>query len=429
MASNLSKALSANSGRILVWGLFAAVLLVMPVLFSSSLSQTMLSQMGIAIIVCLSYNMLLGQGGMLSFGHAVYSGMGSFLAIHTLNLVTSGLPLPVSLIPIVGGLSAMLVAVVLGWVTTKKAATPFAMITMGIGELVWAMSLMFPEFFGGEGGVSGNRVAGAKVFGITYGPQIQLYYLIAIYTFVCTALMFAFTRTPLGRMLNAVRDNPERVEFVGYDTQKVRYFAFIIAAFFAGISGGLAALNFEIVTSEVVSGYRSGAYLLFTFLGGATFFFGPIIGAILMVLAFVLLSEFTKAWLLYLGLIFLFMVMFAPGGVASLIMMNLRVASFGHFKKLIGSYVALFVTATIVLLGAAAMIEMVYHVQLNAALGPELEFLGARLDSKGFGSWLGALLVMAVGLGLFELCRRRFAVQWSEIQQSIETETRRRDAL
>ena len=429
MASNLSKALSANSGRILVWGLFAAVLLVMPVLFSSSLSQTMLSQMGIAIIVCLSYNMLLGQGGMLSFGHAVYSGMGSFLAIHTLNLVTSGLPLPVSLIPIVGGLSAMLVAVVLGWVTTKKAATPFAMITMGIGELVWAMSLMFPEFFGGEGGVSGNRVAGAKVFGITYGPQIQLYYLIAIYTFVCTALMFAFTRTPLGRMLNAVRDNPERVEFVGYDTQKVRYFAFIIAAFFAGISGGLAALNFEIVTSEVVSGYRSGAYLLFTFLGGATFFFGPIIGAILMVLAFVLLLEFTKAWLLYLGLIFLFMVMFAPGGVASLIMMNLRVASFGHLKKLIGSYVALFVTALIVLLGAAAMIEMVYHVQLNAALGPELEFLGARLDSKGFGSWLGALLVMAVGLGLFELCRRRFAVQWSEIQQSIETETRRRDAL
>ena len=245
--------------------------------------------------------MLLGQGGMLSFGHAVYSGMGSFLAIHTLNLVSGGWPLPVSLTPIVGGIAAMLVAVVLGWVTTKKAATPFAMITLGVGELVWAMSLMFPEFFGGEGGVSGNRISGGKPFGITFGPQIELYYLIAIYTFICTGLMFAFTRTPLGRMLNAVRDNPERVEFVGYDTQRVRYIAFIIAAFFAGISGGLAALNFEIVTSEVVSGYRSGAYLLFTFLGGATFFFGPILGGILMVLAFVLLSELTKAWLLYLG--------------------------------------------------------------------------------------------------------------------------------
>ena len=422
-----SKPASLTTGRVVVWGLFAVVLLVAPMLFDSSLSQTMLSQMGIAIIVCLSYNILLGQGGMLSFGHAVYSGMGSFLAIHTLNLVTGGLPLPVGLIPIVGGISAALIAILLGWVTTKKAATPFAMITLGIGELVWAMSLMFPEFFGGEGGVSGNRVAGPKTLGITYGPQIQLYYLIAIYTFICTGLMFAFTRTPLGRMLNAVRDNPERVEFVGYDTQMVRYIAFIIAAFFAGISGGLAALNFEIVTSEVVSGARSGAYLLFTFLGGATFFFGPIIGAILMVLAFVLLSEFTKAWLLYLGLIFLFMVMYAPGGVASLIMMNLRVAAFGHLKKLWGSYAVLAVTALLALAGAAAMIEMTYHLQLNAALGSELKFLGVMLDSKGMTSWLGSAVVMVAGLGLFEFFRRQFARKWGLIQESIEAEVKRRE--
>ena len=418
-----------NVGRAIVWTLFAVILLAAPLIFTSSLSQTMLSQMGIAIIVCLSYNILLGQGGMLSFGHAVYSGMGSFLAIHTLNQVSGGWPLPVSLIPIVGGVASMLVAILLGWVTTKKAATPFAMITLGIGELVWAMSLMFPEFFGGEGGVSGNRVVGAKTLGITYGPQIQLYYLIAFYTFISTALMFAFTRTPLGRMLNAVRDNPERVEFVGYDTQKVRYLSFIIAAFFAGISGGLAALNFEIVTSEVVSGYRSGAYLLFTFLGGATFFFGPILGGILMVLAFVLLSEFTKAWLLYLGLIFLFMVMYAPGGVASLIMMNLRVAVFGHLRKLWVGYLALGVTALMVLLGAATMIEMLYHLQLNAALGPELTFLGAKLDSQGFNSWFGSVFVMLTGLGLFEVCRRQFVKEWSLIQESIEKEIKRREAL
>ena len=418
-----------NLGRVVIWSLFALVLFVSPIVFTSSLSQTMLSQMGIAIIVCLSYNMLLGQGGMLSFGHAVYSGMGSFLAIHTLNRITGGMPLPVSLIPIMGGFGAMLVAVLLGWVTTKKSGTPFAMITLGIGELVWAMSLMFPDFFGGEGGVSGNRVTGPKTLGITYGPQIQLYYLIAIYTFVCTALMFAFTRTPLGRMLNAVRDNPERVEFVGYDTQKVRYFAFIVAAFFAGISGGLAALNFEIVTSEVVSGARSGAYLLFTFLGGATFFFGPIIGAVLMVLAFVLLSEFTKAWLLYLGLVFMIMVMFAPGGVASLIMMNLRVASFGYLRKLWVSYLGLAITGLVVLLGASVMIEMVYHLQLNAAMGSEMKFLGMTLDSKGVNSWFGALFVMLTGLGLFEVCRRQFVVEWGDIQIEIEREIKRREAL
>ena len=419
-----------NVGRFLVWSAFALVLVVAPLVFTSSLGHTILSQMGIAIIVCLSYNILLGQGGMLSFGHAVYSGMGSFLAIHTLNLVSKGaLPIPVSLIPIVGGVTSMLVAILMGWVTTKKSGTTFAMITLGVGELIWAMSLMFPEFFGGEGGVSGNRVTGSKPWGVTYGPQIQLYYLIALYTLVCTALMFAFTRTPLGRMLNAVRDNPERVEFVGYDTQKVRYFSFIVAAFFAGISGALAALNFEIVTSEVVSGYRSGAYLLFTFLGGATFFFGPILGAILMVLAFVLLSEFTKAWLLYLGLIFLFMVMYAPGGVASLIMMNLRVAIYGHLRKLWVSYLALAFTALVVLLGAAAMIEMVYHLQLNAALGSELTFLGVKLDSKGLNSWFGSAFVMLTGLGLFEVCRRQYAREWGQIQEDIEKEIKRRESL
>ncbi len=417
-----------NVGRWIIWSLFALVLIFAPLVFTSNLSGTMLAQMGIAIIACLSYNMLLGQGGMLSFGHAVYTGLGSFMAIHALNAVTAGNSnIPVSLIPLVGGVAGMGFAVILGFVTTKKSGTPFSMITLGIAELVFAMSLMFSEFFGGEAGISGNRVAGDTVWGITFGPQIQIYYLIAIYTFICVALMYAFTQTPLGRILNAVRDNPERVEFIGYNTQKVRYFAFILAGFFAGISGGLGALNFEIVTAEVVGAGRSGGYLLFTFLGGATFFFGPIIGAILMVLAFVLLSEFTKAWLLYLGLLFLFMVMYAPGGIASLIMMNLRVASFGKLKQIWVSYLGLFVTGLVALLGAGAMIEMVYHLQLNSALGDTLKFLGITLNAKGVDSWVGSIFVMLTGLGLFEAARRHFLIEWGEIQVEIEKEIKRRE--
>lgn len=418
-----------NVGRVVIWSLFALVLALTPLMFSGGLAMTVLSQMGIAIVACLSYNMLLGQGGMLSFGHAVYTGLATFVAIHVLNNIGSGLPVPVSLVPLVGGLAGMAFAVVLGYVTTKKAGTPFAMITLGIGELVFAMSLMVPEFFGGEAGVSSNRVVGKPVMGITFGPQIQVYYLLAIYTFVCTAAMFAFTRTPLGRMLNAVRDNPERVEFIGYSTQKVRYISFIIAGFFAGIAGGMYALNFEIATAEVVGAGRSGLYLLFTFLGGATFFFGPIIGAILMVVATVLLSEFTKAWLLYLGLVFLFMVMYAPGGLASLIMMNLRVAAFGKLRRLWTAYLALGGAALVVLLGAAAMIEMVYHLQLNSALGSSLRFLGVMLDAKSVDSWFGAAFVTLVGIGLFELTRRQFSQQWGEIQGEIEKEIRRRETL
>lgn len=419
-----------NVGRTVVWGLFALLLLVSPRVFTSGLSITMLSQMGIAIIACLSYNMLLGQGGMLSFGHAVYTGLGSYMAIHALNAAGAGTwGIPVSLVPLVGGVAGMGFAALLGYVTTRKSGTTFAMITLGMAELVFAMSLMFSEFFGGEAGVSANRVVGQPFFGITFAPAVQVYYLIAAYTFVAVAAMFAFTGTPLGRMLNAVRDNPERVEFIGYNPQRIRYTAFIIAGFFAGISGGLAALNFEIVTAEVVGAARSGAYLLFTFLGGATFFFGPIIGAVIMVLAFVLLSEFTKAWLLYLGLTFLFMVMYAPGGIASLIMMNLRVAKFGKLGRLWVSYLGLAGTALVALAGAGAMVEMVYHQQLNAALGPELRFLGATLNATSVNSWFGSLLVLVTGVALFELVRRQFKRDWSEIQEEIEKETQRRDAL
>lgn len=419
-----------NIGRWILWSAFALLLAVVPLVFNSSFAITILSQMGIAIIACLSYNMLLGQGGMLSFGHAVYTGLGSFLAIHALNSVSDGsLAIPVSLVPVAGGVAGLGFAVLFGWVTTRKSGTTFAMITMGVGELIFAMSLMIPEFFGGEGGVSGNRVTGKAFLGITYGPPIQVYYLIAVYTFIAVAAMFAFTRTPLGRMLNAVRDNPERVEFVGYNTQRIRYTAFIVAGFFAGISGGLGALNFEIVTAEVVGAGRSGAYLLFTFLGGATFFFGPIIGAILMVLAFVLLSEFTQAWLLYLGLIFLFMVMYAPGGIASLIMMNLRVASFGKLRGLLMAYIGLALTAVVALVGAAGMVEMVYHLQINGSQGATLTYLGIPLSAANLNAWFGCIFVMLTGVGLFELCRRQFARDWGLVQEAIEKEIKRREAL
>jgi branched-chain amino acid transport system permease protein len=203
----------------------------------------------------------------------------------------------------------------------------------------------------------------------------------------------------------------------------VRYLAFIIAGFFAGVAGGMYAMNFEIATAEVVGAGRSGAYLLFTFLGGATVFFGPIIGAVLMVLAFVLLSEFTKAWLLYLGLVFLFMVMYAPGGIASLLLHNLRVARFGKLGRLATSYLAMTISGLLMFAGAAALIEMIYHLQLDMAVGPELHFLGLSLSVYSMVSWGGAVVALLVGTALFELARRHFARRWSEVQGEIARES------
>jgi branched-chain amino acid transport system permease protein len=239
--------------------------------------------------------------------------------------------------------------------------------------------------------------------------------------------MFAFTRTPLGRMLNAVRDNPERVEFIGYSTQRVRYFSFIIAGFFAGVAGGMYALNFEIATAEVVGAGRSGLYLLFTFLGGATFFFGPIIGAVLMVLSLTILSELTKGWQLYLGLVFILMVMFAPGGIASLIMMNMRVAAHKKLGRVIGWYPGLIVAGLVMFAGAAALIELFYQKQLGAGTETQVNFAGLTLDTTSALSWIGAIAVLLIGYGLLDWTRRRFGRVWGQVQTEIEAENAARE--
>ncbi|HXA96923.1 MAG TPA: branched-chain amino acid ABC transporter permease, partial [Candidatus Dormibacteraeota bacterium] len=122
---------------------------------------SMLSQIGIMIIFALSYNMLMGQAGLLSFGHAVFLGLGGYTTAHVVNAAKSGtLPIPLELTPLVGGLGGLAFALLLGYFATKQRATAFAMITLGIGELVTSCALMFQTFFGGEGGVSTNRMTG-----------------------------------------------------------------------------------------------------------------------------------------------------------------------------------------------------------------------------------------------------------------------------
>jgi branched-chain amino acid transport system permease protein len=310
-----------NRGRIALWGGGLLLALALPLVFKSGFLISLLCQMGIMVVFALSYNMLLGHTGLLSFGHAVYYGLGAFATMHTLNAVgKGGDPLTTALLPLVGGVAGLIAGVLLGYVTTRKAGTTFAMISLGIGELVAACSLMFPGVFGGEGGVSGNRVVGKEAFlGFTWGPQVEMYGLIVIWAFICTAAMFALTQTPLGRMANAVRDNPERAEFVGYDTERVRFLMVVLSGLFAGVAGGLSALNYEIVTAETLNAHTSGVVLLMTFVGGIGFFYGPIIGAILITVMQIVIGGLTHAWLLYFGLFFLFMVLMAPGGIASVI--------------------------------------------------------------------------------------------------------------
>ncbi|MFN9141934.1 MAG: branched-chain amino acid ABC transporter permease [Betaproteobacteria bacterium] len=413
-----------NFGRWVVWGFAALMFLVLPLIFTSKFSLALMSQAGILIIFALSYNMLLGQSGMLSFGHAVYSGLGAYFAIHALNFIGKGqLSFPVSLLPLVGGLAGLLFGFIFGWLTTRKAGTPFAMITLGLGEMVFAASLMFPGFFGGEAGISGNRTAGPPFLGVpgwTFGPDIQVYYLIAVWCFACMVAMFALTHTPLGRIANAVRDNPERAEFIGYNTQRVRWLMLMLSAFFAGIAGGLMAINLESVGSEAVSAIRSGGVLLAAFIGGVSFFFGPILGAVVFIFFSIALSEYTKAWQLYLGAFFVILVMFAPGGLSSLILMNLRVMKFRKFGALLDPYFGVIVSGVALALGLALVVEMTYHLTLDIALGPQVRFFGFALDTQRLEAWVLAITLVGASFAAFEYTRRQFKAEWDRIQVEIE---------
>lgn len=409
-----------NLARWIIWGATALLMLVMPMIFTGGFAVTLMSQMGIMIIFALSYNMLLGQTGMLSFGHAVYAGLGAFIAVHVLNMIGAGkVWLPVSMLPLVGGLAGAFFGVLFGYVTTKKSGTTFAMITMGIGEMVFASSLMFPDFFGGEGGISTNRVVGDPFLGITFGPGRQVYYLIALWCLASMAAMYAWTQTPLGRIANAVRDNPERVEFIGYNTQRVRFLVVILSTFFAGIAGALSAINFEIVSAENVSAVRSGGVLLAAFIGGAGVFFGPVIGAVVFVLFAVALSDLTKAWLLYLGLFFVMMVMFVPGGIASLLLMQVPLLANKRFGRMLPSYAQAAAAGLVLLAALILTVELVYKVQVDSANGTAMRLFGVAFDAGTVAPWIVAAALWAVGYVAWRWAAGRVRAELDKIQAEL----------
>ena len=407
--------------QLLLWLTVAAALGLVPLLFTQSFALSMLTQMGIAIIFALSYNMLLGQTGMLSFGHAVYFGLGSFVCAHTLNRIGAGdLGLPVMLLPLVGGFAGLAFGIVFGYVTTKRSGTPFAMISLGIAEMVAASALMFPGFFGGEGGITTDRVVGDPVMGISYGPQIEVYYLIAGWCLVCMMAMYALTQTPLGRMANAVRDNAERVRFVGYHPTRVRYWMFCLASFFAGIAGGLATINYEIVTAETLGLMASGNVLVMAFVGGVGHFFGPVIGAVLVSFLQSALSTYTQAWLLYFGLFFVLMILFAPGGIASLFTVHGPALRHGLFSRLIPGYLVSGACLAPMLLGFVALVEMLYHFERGAELGTQFQLLGVDVDVTVAQPWLVAGAVFAAGLVLFVLTLPVIRRAWAGVHADLQ---------
>jgi len=396
------------AGDFAPWVLMAAVLLIAPALFSGSFALTILSKIGVFIIFAIAYNMLLGQGGMLSFGHAVYFGMAGYFTVHFVNNMHDGdFYFPISLLPLFGGLVGLFFGVLIGYVSTRRAGTTFAMISLGFGEMFTALTLVLVAFFNGEEGIQTDRWVGPEPFGITFGPAVQVYYLIAIWCLIATVAMYWLTRTPFGRVLNAVRDNPERAEFVGYNTQRVRWLAFSLSSFFAGLAGALHALNFEHIGFETVSAATSGLVLFMVYIGGVRNYYGPIIGAVLISYLEGVLSELTAAWPLYFGIVFIVVVMFAPGGLAGLISMHGPIARFcperlGH---LLMPYIQAFGATIVACIGAIGLMEMVFFLSEHRGNDTVMRLYWSNVDAHAVLPWVVFGGLCAAGI---YLCRRTY---------------------
>jgi len=415
VAAPLRATRSIRAGGYRVWLIAAGVLIVLPYLpgLQSDFGHSMLSQMGIAAVFALSFNVLLGQTGLLSFGHAVYFGLGGYAAIHFMRAINHGLPIPMPLVPLAGAAAGLAFGVLFGSVSTRRSGTIFALISLGVGELVYAATFMLPGYFGGEEGITANRTRAPHLFGFNFGSQVQVYYVIAAWALVAAMLMHAFLRTPLGRMCNAVRDNPERAEFIGYNTQHVRFFAFAVAGLFAGLAGGLHAVNYEIVAADSVSAVRSGTVLLMAYIGGVTYFIGPVVGAVTLTWLQISLSGYTGAWLLYLGLFFMAIILFAPSGLAGLIMMHGAIVRTKALRSVLAAYAIAVVPAVVMGAGAVLLIEMSFRVSTQPELGTRMRLLGMSLDANTPWPWIGALLVLVAGFMAFRMTWGRVAAAWA----------------
>ena len=382
------------------WWIGAAVLLaVLPLVpgLQGDFARSLLTQMGIAAVFALSYNLLLGQTGLLSFGHAVYFGLGGYASIHLMRAINAGLAIPMPLVPIAGALAGLGFGIVFGFLTTRRGGTIFALISLGVGELVQSASLMLPSFFGGEEGVTASRTRGPHPFGLTMGSQLQVYYVTAFWLVVAALLMYAFMRTPVGRLANAVRDNPERVEFIGFNPQRVRFIVFSVSAAFAGLAGGLHAINYEIVAAEAVGAARSGAVLLMVYIGGVHHFIGAILGAVAITWLQVSLSGYTTAWLLYLGLLFMGIVAYLPGGLAGVVLFHLAALRARLLAPIVRSYLVVAPFALAAAVGAILLVEMAYRRSTQPEAGATMKLFWVSMDTSKPWPWLAAIALMAIG--------------------------------
>ncbi|CAP44257.1 branched-chain amino acid ABC transporter permease [Bordetella petrii] len=390
----------------------ALVLAALPFLLSQGLLNAAI-QMLIAALFASAYNLLCGQAGMLSFGHAAYFGVGAFATVHAMNAVGGAGLLPTPLMPLAGAVGGLVFGGIAGWFATQRSGTYFAMITLAIAELVHSLAPHLKGIFGGEAGISTMRM---PAWGFDFGSTTQVYYLTLAWVLAAMTLLFLYTRTPLGRLTLGLRENSHRLKFLGYNVHGLSTLVFAISAMFSGMAGGLQVLSNESANYVVFDASLSAAAVLNAYIGGVQVFLGPAFGAALMTFFGYAISDLTRSWLLYQGILFVLVMMFLPTGLTGLIAIVGRLRE----RHRLGRLAPLFLLAIgCAVLGSAATVFTIellqrlfsqeYRALLQASAGgawPPVALFDHAWQPASAATWGVPLLLFGAAGLMFWRCRR-----------------------
>jgi branched-chain amino acid transport system permease protein len=257
----------------------------------------------------LSLNLIMGQAGMLSFGHAAYYALGAYTAA----LLAVKLAVPMPLAALAGVAAATLGAMVFGFFCVRLTQAYFIMLTLAFAQLVFAVVFKAYHVTGGENGLAGIRPLPAL------SSPLHYYYFTLVVVALCTFLLYRITQSPFGYSLRAIRDNPRRAEFVGLPVRRYRWYGFIIAGLFAGVAGVLFAYYNGSVSPQMAFWTNSARPFMAVIIGGINTFWGPVAGAVVLQVLETQLGRFTENWPLVLGLITLSIALFFQRGLAGLL--------------------------------------------------------------------------------------------------------------
>ncbi|WP_308933120.1 branched-chain amino acid ABC transporter permease [Reyranella soli] len=404
------------------------LLVILPLFLSPNLLNAAIKMM-IAALFALAFALAMGQAGMLSFGHSAYYGLGAFAALHLMRAVEHKLfGFPTPMIPLAGALIGFLFGLVFGWFATQRTGVYFSMVTLALAELLFTLAPTWNALFGGESGISTIR---GPSWGINFGSDADVYYLTLGWFVVSAWCMWAFTKTPVGRLALALRDNEQRVRFLGFNTHVARTLIFAISCLFTGVAGALLAIANEAANYTIFSAQASANVVLQTFIGGAGTFFGPALGAMIMTFFARITSDLTRSWLLYQGLIFVLVMLFAPQGLGGLADLHARKVRTNGWKHLVAPYLLCLVVGLLLIAGLVFVVESIHVVLTDAYLAKRAAAKGEWVPYELFGqtfepfspvTWAIPIMLVAIGSTLLPVARRITARAWLAATRDVPDE-------